>query len=122
MGTARRYEASLDQLQAAASPIEAGESLDPELAAALNQAKALGGLRPKAFVNGNGRSFIAKLSSRSDQRPVTNLEAVAMDLAGRAGINVARCELALNRTLFDEDEVVDDAVVQSAILIALAVK
>jgi serine/threonine-protein kinase HipA len=86
--------ATLDQLQTAAALVEAGESLDPELAAALNQATASGGMRPKAFVGGNGRYFIAKLSSRSDQRPVTNLEAVAMDLAGRAGINVARCELA----------------------------
>ncbi len=92
-------EATLDQLQAAASLIEAGELLEPELAAALNQATASGGMRPKAFISGNGRSFIAKLSSRSDQRPVTNLEAVAMDLAGRAGINVARSELtrAANR-------------------------
>jgi HipA-like C-terminal domain len=87
-------EARLDQLQAAASLIEAGELLDPELAAALNQATASGGIRPKAFISGNGRSFIAKLSSRSDQRPVTNLEAVAMDLAGRVGINVAHSELA----------------------------
>jgi serine/threonine-protein kinase HipA len=85
--------ATLDQLQAAAALVESGESLDPELAAALNQATASGGMRPKALIGGNGRHFVAKLSSRSDQRPVTNLEAVAMDLAGRVGINVARSEL-----------------------------
>jgi serine/threonine-protein kinase HipA len=85
--------ATLDQLQKAASLVEAGEPLDPELAAALNQATASGGMRPKALISGNGQHFIAKLSSRSDQRPVTNLEAVAMDLAGRAGIDVARAEL-----------------------------
>ena len=86
--------ATLDQLQAATALMEAGESLDPELAAALNQATASGGMRPKALIGGNGRHFVAKLSSRSDQRPVTNLEAVAMDLAGWAGIDVARSELA----------------------------
>jgi serine/threonine-protein kinase HipA len=85
--------ATLDQLQAAAGIVEAGESLDPELAAALNQATASGGMRPKALISSNGQHFIAKLSSRSDQRPVTNLEAVAMDLAGRAGIDVASSEL-----------------------------
>ncbi len=86
--------AALDQLQTAAALIEAGESLAPELVAALEQATASGGMRPKALISGGGRHLIAKLSSRSDQRPVTNLEAVAMDLAGRAGINVARSELA----------------------------
>jgi serine/threonine-protein kinase HipA len=85
--------ATLDQLQAAAALVEAGESLDPALAAALSQATASGGMRPKALISENGTHFIAKLSSRSDRRPVTNLEAVAMDLAGRAGINVARSEL-----------------------------
>ena len=85
--------ATLDQLQTAAARIEDGEPLNPELSAALTQATASGGVRPKALVNGDGRYFIAKLSSRSDQRPVTNLEAVAMDLAGRVGINVAHTEL-----------------------------
>jgi serine/threonine-protein kinase HipA len=87
-------EATLDQIAGCGVPDRSCESLEPELAVALNQAIASGGMRPKAFISGNGRSFIAKLSSRSDQRPVTNLEAVAMDLAGRAGINVARSELA----------------------------
>jgi serine/threonine-protein kinase HipA len=86
--------ATLDQLQAAAALVEGGESLDLGLSAALIQATASGGMRPKALIGGDGRHFVAKLSSRSDQRPVTNLEAVAMDLAGRAGINVARSEIA----------------------------
>ena len=85
--------ATLDQLQTAAFLVEEGQPLDSDLAAALTQATASSGMRPKALVEGNGRSYIAKLSSRSDQRPVTNLEAVAMDLAARVGINVARTEL-----------------------------
>ena len=85
--------ATLHQLQTAATLVEDGEPLDPELAAALTQATASGGMRPKALVSGDGRFIVAKLSSRSDKRPVTNLEAVAMDLAGRAGISVANSEL-----------------------------
>ena len=84
---------TLDQLQAAAELIETGEPIDPELAAALTQATGSGGMRPKALVSNEGRHCIAKLSSRSDQRPVTNLEAVAMDLAGRCGVDVASSTL-----------------------------
>ena len=86
--------ATLDQLQSAAELIETGERIDPELAAALAQATASGGMRPKALISGRERHYIAKLSSRSDHRPVTNLEAVAMDLAGRVGIKVAPSTLA----------------------------
>jgi serine/threonine-protein kinase HipA len=85
--------ATLGKLQEAAALVESGEALGVELAAALDQATASGGMRPKALINDNGRPLVAKLSSRADQRPVTNLEAVAMDLAGRVGIDVARSEL-----------------------------
>ncbi len=85
--------ATLDQLQTAAELIEAGAPLDPELTAALTQATASGGMRPKALIDGDGHFYVAKLSSRSDERPVTNLEAVAMDLGHRVGLNVARSEL-----------------------------
>jgi serine/threonine-protein kinase HipA len=85
--------ATLDQLQTAAELIETGAPLDPELTAALTQATASGGMRPKALIDGGGKFYVAKLSSRSDERPVTNLEAVAMDLAHRVGLNVAHSEL-----------------------------
>ena len=61
----------------------------PALRAALDQATASGGMRPKAWVDISGVTYLVKLSSRSDTRPVTNIEAVAMDLAGRVGLNVA---------------------------------
>jgi serine/threonine-protein kinase HipA len=85
--------ATLDQLQTAAELLEAGAPLDPELTAAIAQATASGGMRPKALLSADGRHYIAKLSSRSDERPVTNLEAVAMDLARHVGLNVAHAEL-----------------------------
>jgi len=85
--------ATLDQLQTAAEFVEAGAPLDPELTAALTLATASGGMRPKALIDGDSKFYVAKLASRSDERPVTNLEAVAMDLAHRVGLDVAHSEL-----------------------------
>lgn len=85
--------ATLDELQRATELIESGEPIDPSLSDALNQATASGGMRPKALVTDGDKSYVAKLSSPSDTRPVTNIEAVAMDLAAPAGINVAPTRL-----------------------------
>ena len=85
--------ATLDDLQHVSGLIEAGESIDPSLGAAMDQATASGGMRPKATIKVRGISCIAKLSSRSDTRPVTNIEAFAMDLATHAGLHVAPTRL-----------------------------
>ena len=86
-------DATLDQLQHACELIEAGEPIEPSLRAAIDQATASGGMRPKATIDDNGVSHIAKLSSRSDIRPVTNIEAFAMDLGQRVGLDVAPSRL-----------------------------
>jgi serine/threonine-protein kinase HipA len=83
--------ASLEQLMSAAADIEAGRLLPLPLAEALTRGTSIGGARPKVLLNddGNDRRFIAKLSSTTDIRPVVKAEGVAMELARRAGLNVA---------------------------------
>ncbi len=49
---------------------------------------SLGGARPKASVLDNGRLLLAKFPHRSDGWDVMGWEKTALDIAGRAGINV----------------------------------
>lgn len=90
---ARTTEATLDELVTAAGRLEAGLPLPPTLATALLNGTSVGGARPKVLVNDGDRKLIAKLSSRSDPYPVVKAEAVAMELARRVGLNVARTEV-----------------------------
>jgi serine/threonine-protein kinase HipA len=90
---ARTSEASLDELVTAAEKLEAGLPLPPVLGTALLHGTSVGGARPKVLLNDGNRRLIAKLSSRSDPYPVVKAEAVAMELARRVGLNVARTEL-----------------------------
>lgn len=90
----RVTHAPLDELLDAADRLDTGESLDPTLAQALLHGSSLGGARPKVHLDApDGRKLIAKLSRRSDTYPVVNAEGAAMDLAGRAGLGVAGCEV-----------------------------
>lgn len=50
---------------------------------------SIGGARPKALLDDEGRHLIAKFSSSSDDRPVVKAEAVGMLLAARCGATVA---------------------------------
>jgi serine/threonine-protein kinase HipA len=84
---------SLDDLAEASARIEAGERLNPTLEAALLRGTSIGGARPKALVDDGARKLIAKFSSTTDQYPVVKGELLAMELARRAGLNVARTEL-----------------------------
>jgi serine/threonine-protein kinase HipA len=52
-----------------------------------------GGARPKVLVSEAGRSFIAKLASTHDERPVLSLEALCLDAAEHAGIPVPAHDL-----------------------------
>lgn len=82
--------ATLEQLMGAAADIEKGRLLPPSLAEALTRGTPIGGARPKVLLSDGGQHLIAKFSSTTDIRPVVKAEAVAMDLARRAGLNVAR--------------------------------
>ena len=81
--------ATLEQLMGAAADIENGRLLPPALAEALTRGTSIGGARPKVLLTDKGRDLIAKFSSTTDIRPVVKAEGVAMDLARRAGLNVA---------------------------------
>ena len=90
---ARGTAASLDQLLHAAELVEAGAALPDDLAAAAGHGTSIGGARPKALLEDDGRHLIAKFSSTTDTRPVVKAEAAAMLLAARAGITVAPVEV-----------------------------
>jgi serine/threonine-protein kinase HipA len=85
--------ARLDELQMSARRVEDGVPLAPALDAALLRGSSVGGARPKALVNEGSRRMIAKFSSSSDAYPVLKGEFVAMELARRAGLDVATVQL-----------------------------
>ncbi len=98
--SARSYEArsgdsaSLTELAEAADRVERGEPLTPALNRALLHGTSVGGARPKALIADGQRGMIAKFSSSTDPYPVVKAEYIAMELARRAGIDVAGVELA----------------------------
>ncbi|MBS3046430.1 type II toxin-antitoxin system HipA family toxin [Enterobacter mori] len=81
--------ASLEELMQAASMVESGVPLTPELEQALFHGSSLGGARPKAMIETGERKFIAKFSSSTDTYNVVKAEYIAMRLAACAGLNVA---------------------------------
>ncbi|HEY1620740.1 MAG TPA: HipA domain-containing protein [Streptosporangiaceae bacterium] len=90
---ARASEATLSEMVTAADRLEAGLPLPPQLGTALLHGTSVGGARPKVLLNDGDRRLIAKLSSRTDPYPVVKAEAVAMELARRVGLDVARTEV-----------------------------
>lgn len=87
------HTATLEQLLDAAGLIEDGVPLPAGLADALMLGSTVGGARPKALIDDNGRSLIAKFPSRTDEHPYVKFEAVAMELARRVGVNTASTAL-----------------------------
>ena len=85
----------LARLLHAAERLAEGEESEEELRDLLRGGSSLGGARPKAHViDSAGRVAIAKFPRTGhDERDVEAWEAVALDLAGRAGIRVPRSEL-----------------------------
>lgn len=89
----RATKGTLEELLTAKELFEAGQSLPPDIADALLHGSSIGGARPKATLEDGARKLVAKFSSSSDTYPVVKAEAVAMDLARRAGLHVAKTEL-----------------------------
>ena len=79
----------LQQLVTVADMIDAGEPIDEDLATALVHGTPLGGARPKTLIDDGGVKMLAKFSRVADTFPWTQSEYVAMELACRAGLNVA---------------------------------
>ena len=93
--TARSGDATtLSELAEAADRVDRGVPLTPALDRALLHGTSVGGARPKALLADGCRRLIAKFASSSDPYPVVKAEFVAMELARRAGIDVAPVELA----------------------------
>ena len=83
-----------------AARVELGLALSPPLDQALLHGSSIGGARPKALLRDGERRLIAKFSSTSDTYPVVKGEFMAMELARRAGLDVAAVELT---RVFDRD-------------------
>ena len=84
----------LRELQAVTECVEQGAPLSPALSLALLHGTSIGGARPKALLDGDGKKYIAKFSSTSDgDQQVVRGEFVAMRLAAACGLRVAPVEL-----------------------------
>lgn len=90
-------DASLQELAESAERVEQGIPLSPALDAALLRGSSIGGARPKALLDAEDRRLIAKFSSSTDTCPMVKGEYVAMQLAARAGCNVANVQIGRRR-------------------------
>lgn len=81
--------ATMDELAESAERVENGIPLTPELDRALLHGSSVGGARPKALLDDGDRKLIVKFSSTTDTYPVVKGEFLAMELARRAGLDVA---------------------------------
>jgi serine/threonine-protein kinase HipA len=86
-------DATLTELAESAERVEQGIPLSPALDQALLHGSSVGGARPKALLSDGDRRLIAKFSSTTDAYPVVKGEFIAMELARRAGLNVAAVSL-----------------------------
>jgi serine/threonine-protein kinase HipA len=85
--------ATLTELAESAERVEQGIPLSPALDQALLHGTSVGGARPKALLNDGAHRLIAKFGGATDTYPVVKGEFVAMELARRAGLNVASVSL-----------------------------
>lgn len=83
----RGSSATLDELHDAADALQEGRPLSDELSAALVRGTSIGGAQPKALIDVDGVSHIAKFSSTPQTHPMVNAEALALEFARRAGID-----------------------------------
>jgi serine/threonine-protein kinase HipA len=84
---------SLEALIESAERVEQGIPLTPELDQALFHGSSIGGARPKALIQDQGKKYVAKFSSSTDLYSVVKAEFIAMRLAALAGVNVAPVKL-----------------------------
>jgi serine/threonine-protein kinase HipA len=85
--------ASIEELAESAERVEREIPLSPELDQALLHGSSVGGARPKALLDDGKTKLIAKFSSTTDTYPVVKGEFLAMELARRAGLEVAPVRL-----------------------------
>jgi len=85
--------ATIDELAESAERVEREIPLSSELDQALLHGSSVGGARPKALLGDGEATLIAKFSSTTDTYPVVKGEFLAMELARRAGLEVAPVRL-----------------------------
>ncbi len=85
--------ATLEELLESAARVEKGVPLTPDLDQALFHGSSIGGARPKALVEDQGKKYVAKFSSRSDLYSVVKAEFIAMKLAALIDLDVAPVRL-----------------------------
>lgn len=83
----------MEELIASAERVEKGVPLTPELDQALFHGSSIGGTRPKALIQDQGKKYVAKFSSSTDLYSVVKAEFIAMRLAALAGLNAAPVRL-----------------------------
>lgn len=84
---------TLPELLESADRVEKGVPLTPELDQALFHGTSIGGARPKALIESEGKKYIAKFSANADIWNVVKGEFLAMRLAQLAGLHVAPVKL-----------------------------
>ena len=80
-------------LEEASRRLEKGLETEEDVRQLLGPGTSLGGARPKAGVEDGGTLYLAKFPSNLDTERVSAWEATMLDLAGKAGIAVARHRL-----------------------------
>ena len=82
--------------------LDTAEALLPEHRRFLVRGSSLGGARPKATTEYNGKQWIAKFGRADDRFPVCRAEYVTMTMAGQVGINVptVRLEKVLGQDIY----------------------
>ncbi|MGQ0429048.1 MAG: type II toxin-antitoxin system HipA family toxin [Gammaproteobacteria bacterium] len=86
----------LRQLSGAAARIERDEPVSADLLELLGAGTGtIGGMRPKATIEDDGRLWIAKFPSREDRYAITRWESATLELAARCGLDVPRRRLTL---------------------------
>lgn len=94
--------ASLEQLLEVTKRIEEGKPIPDELDFALLRGTSIGGARPKAIIQHNGKEYIAKFGLSHDRYNVIKAEYIGMQLAKKLGLNVPNVSLtkALEKDVF----------------------
>jgi len=92
----------LAEMLEAVRELDTAESLSPEHRRFLVRGSSLGGARPKATAEYDGKQWIAKFGRADDRFPVCRAEYVTMKLAAQVGINVppVRLEKILGQDVY----------------------
>ncbi len=85
---------AMEELLRSAERVEEGIPLTPELDQALFHGSSIGGARPKALIEEQGKKYIAKFSASNDLYSVVKAEFIAMRLAALCGLDCAPVHMA----------------------------